>query len=291
MITITAPAKNSEFKSVSDFMEDLGTRLQKLQESNEARLVAFEKRMDAEPQSLPCGWHGAGQRVLNREASVRQGKAVYLCRACAVEQKQLRCTDPVAAAGVPMDVRHATLENFSLHRHEVRQGRGFHSPAHFLKAAREFDAGHVRNLFLCGAPGLGKGHLGAALAKLTLQRGKSVLWVECPHYFRICHQAYEKGDLDAVIDRYIAASLLVLDEVCMRSLPADGEELLFNLIDGRHKAGRRTLLLGNMGAEATRQWLGDRVNDRLRSGGVHFCYGEWSSSRGTQTDYLVRELV
>lgn len=80
------------------------------------------------------------------------------------------------------------------------------------------------------------------------------------------------------------ADLLILDELCLRDLPADGEEILFTLFDSRQKTARRTLCLGNKPAQETRLWLGDRISDRLRSGGVTFCYGAWQSMRGGAGD-------
>lgn len=262
-------------------LDALDRLIQTIREKSEA----FDRMLDAQPQFQTCPWHGEGQRLLDRFASRKAEMPVYLCMACALDAKMQRSADRVAAAGIPADVHHATLDNFRTDRPGVRRDAGYLSPAAFLKAARDFDEGRLRNLFLCGPPGVGKGHLAAALAKRVLQQGKSVLWVECARLFRACHAAYEEGGgLDSVVGRYAAVTLLVLDELCLRTLPADGEEILFTLFDSRHKAGRRTVLLGNAPSEQTRAWLGDRVCDRLRTGGVTFCYGEWQSARGTEVE-------
>jgi DNA replication protein DnaC len=86
-----------------------------------------------------------------------------------------------------------------------------------------------------------------------------------------------------VMDYYSNVGLLVLDEIGLRdNLPSDGEEILFDIIEGRKNAKRQTVLLGNKSAEETRAWLGERIRDRLISGGLKFCFGSWQSMRGEE---------
>lgn len=250
----------------------------------EERRAAFENELAHGPQQQPCTVAGHGAAVLDVAASLQAGQAVYVCADCAARAAQTRLRRRLAAAGVPADVRHATLGNFSPERPGIRRGAGLVGPNHFLEKAHLLAAGAVRNLLLAGAPGIGKSHLGAALAAHTLQAGGSVRWADCQRLFADYHAAYETASNAAVLAAHIRPTLLVLDEICLRPLPADGEEILYAILDARHKAGRRTLFLGNAPAKATRDWLGHRLTDRLRSGGIAFCYGEWQSMRGTEGD-------
>src|SRR5690606_255974 len=122
-----------------------------------------------------------------------------------------------------------------------------------------------------------KGHLAAAIAMQRMRDGESVAWVECSRLFGEWHTAYSHNSTDFVRDRYAKPDLLVLDEICLRDLPQDGEEILFAILDRRQKSALPTLLLGNQPAEGAKEWLGGRIVDRLRSGKVAFCYGEWES--------------
>ncbi|TDU81638.1 DNA replication protein DnaC [Prosthecobacter fusiformis] len=248
------------------------------------RSEKFDRELDAQPQALPCAKHGPKMRILDREASRQAAKPAYTCAACVQDQRVKRSLGRVEEAGIPTDVRHATLDNFHTDRPGVKKEHGFQPPTAFLEAARQFAEGRMRNLFLAGTPGIGKGHLAAALSRQEILKGRSVRWVECARLFAACHRAYSADGMEAVIARYTAPALLVLDELCLRDLPSDGEEILFAILDHRHKNARRTLLLGNKPAQETRAWIGDRISDRLRSGGVTFCYGEWQSARGTDWD-------
>jgi DNA replication protein DnaC len=186
--------------------------------------------------------------------------------------------------GIPFDVCGSTIDNFHLDRPNVKTGEGFNSPSKFLEFAEMHRCGEIRNLILAGTPGIGKGHLAAALAIEAIDAGKRVAWIECARLFGSYHAAYATQSTDRVIEPLVSADLLVLDEICLRKLPEDGEEILFTVLDGRHKAKRQTILLGNKTAKETRAWLGERIRDRLNSGGLRFAFGEWDSMRGNDAD-------
>lgn len=257
--------------------------LDKLEATIRARSEAFDAMLDAQPQRKPCDVHGTPS-LINREASRAAAAPVWTCPACESERLAKRHAKRIEAAGIPADVRHATIENFDINRPDAKIGSGFVAPAKFVEAAIRFQAGEVRNVGFAGTPGLGKGHLAAALAIGALVNGKTAAWIECARLFNAYHRAYKDDTTESVTDKYAAAHLLVLDEICLRDLPADGEEILFGILDRRHKAGLQTIFLGNAPAEAIRKWLGSRIVDRLRSGGVAFCYGEWASMRGNEGD-------
>lgn len=249
---------------------------------------AFEQSLADGPQTQPCPVCGHDAK-LDKEAcySGTVAKAVYTCEHCAEQKAAQELGARIERAGIPSDVRNATLDNFLTDRPEVRQGHLFpthKTPAQFITAAREFLIKGKRNLILAGTPGIGKGHIAAAIAIHFLKLGWRVAWVECAKIFRDYHRAYGNDTNEAITDRLGGIALLVIDEVCLRDLPADGEEILFAILDRRHKDGKPTVFLGNKPADEIRAWLGGRITDRLRSGGVLFCYGEWQSMRGQEAD-------
>ena len=257
----------------------------RLLDSIAQKSAAFEAEMDSAEQWKACQFHPDGPpALLNRDASMRTAEMVYTCHLCENQAREERFQKRIIAAGIPADVRHATLDNFDIRREGVKKGEGLVSPEKFWEKASKFAAGEIRNLILAGTPGIGKGHLAAALAILNIREGKGVLWTEAARLFSEVHRAYAKDRAEEITDRHARAHLLVLDEIALRDLPADGEEILFAIFDRRHKLGLRSILLSNKPAQAIRAWLGDRIRDRLRSGNVSFCYGEWDSMRGTQGD-------
>ncbi len=242
-------------------------------------------RLEATPKIQHCPT--CGHNALLDEKSLWEDdgsdkEPVYVCPPCTQAEKAKRFAAKLRANGIPADVHTATLDNFDTNRPRVN--REFHSPAEFLAKARDFEAGRVRNLILSGTPGIGKGHLAAALAIAALRAGKRIEWHETAQLFRDFHRAYATDSTGAVIAPLVRCDLLVLDEVALRALPADGEEILFAILDPRHKAKRQTVLLSNKPGPEIRAWFGERIMDRLLSGRLGYLFGEWESMRGSAGD-------
>jgi DNA replication protein DnaC len=209
---------------------------------------------------------------------------VYICPACTRAKQAQHQRDQLAKIGIPADVFNASLANFRTDRPDVKTGSGFSTPADFLESACRLESGVIRNLILAGTCGIGKTHLAAAIARKEFRPGRRIVWTTCAKLFAAYHAAYKDNSTEKVIEPLIDAGLLVLDEICLRRLPDDGEEILYNIIEPRSKTAGRTILLGNKPAGETREWLGERIRDRLKSGGLDFRYGQWESMRGTDND-------
>lgn len=248
----------------------------------EVARAEFSAYLDTLPQERPCPNHPHVTTFLDRENTPRNGNALYPCAECAADRKKAARIARLEDVGIPSDALSATLENFDTHRPKVNPD--FQTPQQFLEAAQRFQAGEIRNMILAGTPGIGKGHLAAALAIEASDKGKKIEWSTCSALFNEYHMAYASNQTGPVLESRAVVDLLVLDEICLRDLPADGEEILFAIFEYRHKKRLPSILLGNKPADKCREWLGGRILDRLRSGGVAFRYGEWESMRGTQGD-------
>lgn len=262
--------------------------------SIQQRSEAFAQSLATGPQTQPCPVCGH-EAKLDLDACYKgtTAKAVYTCEYCAETKAARELGERIERAGIPSDVRGATLDNFEIDRPNVKCGKEYpthKTPTQFLAAAREFLIKGKRNLILAGTPGIGKGHIAAAIAIHFLKQGWRIAWIECAKLFRDYHRAYANDTNEAITDRLGTVRLLVIDEICLRDLPADGEEILFAILDRRHKDGLPTIFLGNKPADEIRAWLGGRITDRLRSGGVIFCYGEWESMRGRAADGAQNEF-
>lgn len=263
-------------------MNPIETSIARLLSTIREKSDVFEAQLEAAPKTQPCDRHPDQSAVLLFDASWKAGELVYGCGECAGDIQTRRRTRRIERAGIPCDVRHATLENFDTQRPNVNIE--WKSPSQFLEAAFKFKRGETRNVLFCGIPGIGKGHLAGALAIEAIDAGEDVAWIDCAGLFSAYHQAYTTNETAEVIAKYSYAYLLVLDEICLRALPADGEEILFAIIDRRHKSNRRTIMLGNKPAKEVKEWIGGRIYDRLKSGGCLFRYGEWDSMRGKSKD-------
>ncbi len=247
----------------------------------QARRTSFDDYLDTLPQEQPCPRHPDVLASLDRNRSLC-ANPVYACESCAAEARAEQRLRNLSAAGIPRDVHHATLANFRTDREHINVL--YQTPAQFLEACQSFAAGEFRHLILGGTPGIGKGHLAAALAIPSMDAGRSVVWCTCGDLFFDYHASYATGTTLSLLREFQTPDLLVLDEIALRDLPADGEEILFSIMEARHQEKLSTILLGNKPADESRAWLGGRITDRLRSGGLTFRYGQWDSMRGTEWD-------
>ena len=106
------------------------------------------------------------------------------------------------------------------------------------------------NLLLFGAPGLGKTHLSAAIAREVSGDGWSVVYDTAGHIFqRFETQKFgrEEGDeASADVDRVMNCDLLILDDLGTEMTTAFVQSALYQIVNGRLMEKRSTILSTNL---------------------------------------------
>lgn len=114
-------------------------------------------------------------------------------------------------------------------------------PALSQRRLRELaDLSFVRtgtNLVFLGPPGTGKTHLSLALADRALEAGYSVLFTTLADLARTLESASHPGLVRQRLRRYIAPSLLVIDEVGYTRLSPEQSHQFFELVAARYEHG------------------------------------------------------
>jgi DNA replication protein DnaC len=120
-------------------------------------------------------------------------------------------------------------------------------------------------LIFSGMPGTGKSHIaGAILQGLLPQRVG--LYTTCMNIIRAVRGTWRKDSENSesdVLHTFNNVPLLVVDEIGVQ-YGTDGEQtILFDVLDGRYRNMRPTILLTNQDKAGLKTFIGERAFDRL----------------------------
>ena len=130
-----------------------------------------------------------------------------------------------------------------------------------------------RCLILTGKPGRGKTHLAVAIAYRAIQNGFDAFFVTAAELIDDLSAAFREGRLAAALTIYTHPALLVVDEVGYLTYGTDAANMLFHVVNDRHRRKRSMIFTTNkaLGAwgrvlhdEDLAQAIIDRVLERGR---------------------------
>lgn len=126
------------------------------------------------------------------------------------------------------------------------------------------------NLFLTGTPGLGKTFLSACIAREVSKNGFSVVYDTATHVFsQFETEKFRRGseeeqeEATADVRRYLACDLLILDDLGTELLTPFVQDALYQLINGRLVAGKRTVINSNLTESEIAKRYSPQIASRL----------------------------
>ena len=102
-----------------------------------------------------------------------------------------------------------------------------------------------RCLILSGKPGRGKTHLAVAIAYRAIQNGFDALFVTAAELIDDLSAAFREGRLAAALATYTHPALLVVDEVGYLTYGTDAANMLFHVVNDRHRRKRSMIFTTN----------------------------------------------
>ena len=135
--------------------------------------------------------------------------------------------------------------------------------------ARKFGKFYFHNLFLTGAPGLGKTFLSACIARTVSEQGFSVVYDTAVNVFarfeeqKFARDREEAGEAKDETRRYLGCDLLILDELGSELTTPFVQSALYTLINSRLSSDRRTVISSNLSMDQVRQRYTPQIASRL----------------------------
>lgn len=138
-----------------------------------------------------------------------------------------------------------------------------------LNYAQKFGRFYFKNLFLSGAPGLGKTFLSACIARTVSENGHSVVYDTAGNIFaqfetrKFQRDAQDAQEAKDDTRRYLTCDLLILDDLGSELTTQFVQSALYELINTRLVAGKHTVISSNLSMEDAARRYSPQIASRL----------------------------
>lgn len=151
-------------------------------------------------------------------------------------------------------------------------------------------------LYFYGPSGSGKTHLAISAMFAWLHEGKRSCEYLTPYdYIQTIKSLFgnsveEANYVDAICNR----ELLIIDDFGMNRITGQNDDLIYNLVDKRHKLQKKTIFTSNISPGEIKKVYGDRVWRRINEGNhIEFAepYQKASNSQLVESKHVQGKIV
>lgn len=222
------------------------------------------------------------------------------CPACASENKRAAESNEAAKARtaevehwqrqlgkaeIPIRFKDRTLASYKATTSQQQKALSFAQ-----QYADGFDAVRKsgRGALFVGKPGTGKTHLAVGIALEVMGRWNgTALFTTAMRALRRVKDTWTRESEESetqAIGALVFPDLLILDEVGVQ-FGSDTEKLiLFEVLNERYEQRKPSILMSNLTTNEVRDYLGERIFDRMREDGGQVRVFDWESYRGQSGD-------
>jgi DNA replication protein DnaC len=234
---------------------------------------------DYESKNLFASIWSACPRCTSEHADRRRDDETTRANADKLRAWQTR----LGSAGIPPRFVDKTLGGYSAKN--AGQQRALDFACEYAKLL-ESTGRTGRSAIFCGKPGTGKTHLAVGIGLHVMRLGQSVLFMTVQRAVRRVKSSWrnDSGESEGdVIKLLVQPDLLILDEIGVQFGTDFEKNLMFDILNERYENKRPTLLLSNLPPSEVKNFLGERVYDRMREDGGKCIPFDWESFRGSSS--------
>lgn len=138
------------------------------------------------------------------------------------------------------------------------------------------------SLVFVGNYGTGKTHLACSIAQEIMKKGYSVLYANTSKALRKVKDTWNGGTEkeQEAINYFIRPDLLILDEIGLQYGSEAEKIILSEILNERYMQPKPTILISNLDINDLKEYITERVIDRMRDGGGQKIVFNWESNRG-----------
>ena len=218
-----------------------------------------EDALDDKPACPLCGdtgWQGA-----------------KMCRCL----RELCAREQIAELSKLLDLGEQSFDTFRMDYYSQSPWPGGTSPREnmelvyevCLNYAQKFGRFPIRNLFLTGAPGLGKTFLSACIARTVSEKGRSVVYDTAGNIFaQFEARKFQRDSADGQeardeTRRYLNCDLLILDDLGSELVTQFTQSALYELVNSRLVGEKHTVISTNLTLEEAARRYPPQIASRL----------------------------
>ncbi len=187
----------------------------------------------------------------------------------------------IAQSGIPPRFVGCGLDNYRVTNDGQRKALDF---ALELSAALSERAEAGRSAVFCGRPGNGKTHLACAIASAAIHGGRDAVFTTAIRLVRRIKETWSRDSVETeseAIRSFVRPDLLVIDEIGVQFGSETEKLLLFDVLNDRYEQRKSVVLVSNLAIDGVKEFLGERVFDRLREDDGVYIPFTWDSYRGS----------
>ena len=183
------------------------------------------------------------------------------CLTCLREQI---VQDSIGFKSIPLRYRSKSFDNFE---HNTKEQECAYNAAKRFVSDSTNNLRVGRCLILCGGVGTGKTHLACSIANALNSQGCFAVFTTVSKLIRSVRASWGTKDEQKVIDSFVDVDLLIIDEVGVQAGSDNEKNILFDVINGRYEQMKSTIIISNLNLQGIKEFLGERIVDRLRENG------------------------